>query len=56
MGRIVPEIDEIVNFYSPELVEKIAREDRLCAKRIKAWWYIELVFKSWKSYHRLGGF
>ena len=26
MERIIPEIDEIVNFYSPELIEEIARE------------------------------
>ena len=26
MEIIIPEIDEIVNFYSPKLVEKIARE------------------------------
>ena len=26
MERIIPEIDEIVNFYSPELIGKIARE------------------------------
>ena len=26
MATIVPEIDEIVKFYSPELIEKIARE------------------------------
>ena len=26
METIIPEIDEIVNFYSPEVVEEIARE------------------------------
>ena len=26
METIIPEIDEIVNFYSPELIEQIARE------------------------------
>jgi hypothetical protein len=26
MNTIVPEMDEIVNFYSPEFVEEIARE------------------------------
>ena len=26
MATIIPEIDEIVNFYSPERIEKIARE------------------------------
>jgi hypothetical protein len=26
MERMIPEIDEIVNFYSPEVIEEIARE------------------------------
>ena len=85
METIIPEIDEIVNFYSPELIEQIARETAKKKGReptkkhlyLQNWslyitnaeneklpteavslvyrlrWYIELVFKSWKSYHGL---
>ncbi|MFC1717427.1 hypothetical protein ACFL6S_27450 [Candidatus Poribacteria bacterium] len=35
METIIPEIDEIVNFYSPELIEQIARETRFVQRESK---------------------
>ena len=35
MEIIIPEIDEIVNFYSPELIEQIARETGFAQRESK---------------------
>ena len=37
MSVIIPEIDEIVNFYSPERAD--SQRDRIRPEKIKAWGY-----------------
>ena len=38
MARIIQEIDQVVNFYSPDRIEQIARETGF-VQRVKAWWH-----------------
>jgi len=37
MSIIIPEIDEIVKFYKPEVIEKIARGNRFRGEGIQVW-------------------